>query len=112
MASAAVVNKNRLHSPVVRSILRQTRRPLGAGKLFVEIVEARERQIHLLLRSVREGCFPFGGLEANRLRPNLVLPAFRRGEKISSRVLRVHSGCTSIRIGAGRNANSLKRLAV
>src|SRR5580704_13557001 len=111
MASAAVVDKYRLHAPVFGSILRQTGGPLGAGKLFVEICKARERQIHLLLRSVCEARFRSGSLKTNSLRPNLVLAAVHRGEQISSRFVGVYRGCKSVAHAARGNTDSLKSLA-
>ncbi len=42
MASAAVVDEYRLHATVIGRILGQTRGPLGAGKLLVEVGERRE----------------------------------------------------------------------
>src|SRR5271169_1646408 len=112
MASAAIVDKYRLHAPVIGSILRQTRGPLSAGKLSVEIVEARERQIHLLLRSARETCILLGGLKTNRLRPDLVLAAVHRGEKIPPGFVGIHRGCKGFAHSARGNANPLKGLAV
>jgi hypothetical protein len=112
MASAAVVDKYRLHAPVIRSILRQARGPFGAGKLFVKIGEVRKRQIDLLLCSVGEARIRPSSLKTNRLRPNLVLAAAHRRKRISPGSVGVHRGCKSLAHAARGNADSLKGLAV
>ena len=72
MASAAIVDENGFHAPVIGRIFRQTRGPLGAGKLFMEIGECRQLQVHLLFCSVSKRGIRFGYLEADCLRPNQV----------------------------------------
>src|SRR5258708_570907 len=112
MASATVVDENGLHAPVIRSIFRQTGDPLGSGKLSVEISEARERQIHLLLRSIGEARFRSGSLKTNRLRPNLVFAAVHRWEQITPRFVGVYRGCKCLAHSARGNADTLERFAV
>src|SRR5258707_15200832 len=96
MASATVVDEYRFHSPVVRSILRQTRSPLRSGKVPVEVGECRKREIHLLCASARESDFCRGKIKSNSLRPNFVLAAADGRKDVSASLVRIYSSGESL----------------
>src|ERR1700736_4617293 len=112
MTSAAIIDEYGFHSPVVWSVLRQTRGPFRSRELLVEIGEARKRQIHLFFGSAGEPGFHRGDFKTDSLRPNLVLATIHGRKCISPALVRVHCGCESLTSVSSGDANSLERLSV
>src|SRR5579872_1170844 len=109
VAPAAVVDKNRFHSPVGRSVFRQTRSPFRSGKLLMEIGEGRKLQIYLLCACTRESGIRRSNIKTNGLRPNFVLATADGRKGVSSILIRVHGGGESFAGVPGGDAHSFER---